>query len=165
MPRNGGSLVDTVAGTVRDRNGVIYPLERLVVAGGRLYYARSIAPNPLFSYHERWLLPEQNWVVNRFAFHPHRLPSIDWYIETDLIEVDGALWRVSDGYLDVGLFEGRRYYLEDADELADGIAAGDIPLAEGLVALRALNQLCLALERHHYSGHALLREYAPGLPH
>lgn len=166
MPRNQGSVVDTQALTVRDRNGLTYPIERLEVAQGRLFYARAIAGNDLFFYQERWLIPDQGWVVNRFTFHEHlRATAIDWYMETDRVEVAGSTWRVSDGYLDLGVYDGSRYELDDADELADGIAAGEITVAEGLAALHALNTLCKALHRLHFSGESLLREYAPGLPH
>lgn len=164
MPRNHGSLVDTVAHTVRDRNGVTYPVEDLRVIGDCLYYARPTPGNPLFFYQERWLLPEHGWVINRFDFHEHlRATAIDWYMETDRVEVDETRWQVSDGYLDLNVYEGSRYELEDAGELADGIHAGEIPLRDGLATLHALDALCQALRRHHFSGVALLYEYAPGL--
>jgi predicted RNA-binding protein associated with RNAse of E/G family len=163
MPRNGGAVVDTEMRQVCDRNALWYPLDELVVDGGTLYYARPIEGNALFSYHWRWLLPEQAWVINRFRFHAHVLDPMDWYIETDLIDVDGPLWRVRDGYLDIEVFEGVRYELRDADELAEGLATGDIPLAETIIALESLNRLCVALRRHRFSGWSLLEEFAPGL--
>jgi predicted RNA-binding protein associated with RNAse of E/G family len=164
MARNGGAVLDTAARQVRDRNGTWYPLDELAVAGGALYYARPIEGSDLLTYQECWLLPEQAWVVNRFRFHDHLPHLLDWYIETDMTEVDGPLWRIRDGYLDIRVLDGSRYEIEDADELAEGLAAGDIPMADDVLALAALNRLCVALHRHHFSGAALLAEYAPELP-
>jgi len=164
MPRNGGKLVNVAARTVRDRNRTVYPTARLELGADGLYYARPIATSRTFHYHECWLLPAQGWVISRFAFLPGQR-EVDWYIETDRIEVSGPLWQVEDGYLDLFVFDGSRYEVLDADELADGIEAAEIPLAEALGALRSLNALCGELRRLDFSGAALLREYAPDLPH
>lgn len=164
MARN-GYVVDAVGGTVGGPDGDTYALDRVEVVNGRLFYARPIAENASIFYQDLWLLPVQGWAITRFAFHEHlRATSIDWKMEPDRVEREGPLWRVSDGYLDLDVYEGSRYDLDDADELADAIAAGAISLAEGLGTLHALNALCKALRRHGYSGHSLLREYAPGLP-
>jgi predicted RNA-binding protein associated with RNAse of E/G family len=143
---------------------VWYPLDRLVVADVALYYARPIAGSEHFHYHERWLLPEQAWSVSRFTFHDHFKDRVDWYIEMDFIELEGGLWRVRDGYLDVAVWEGSRYEVWDADELAEGMLAGEISVEEAAVALDSLNRLGLALKRNGHSGAALLAEFAPGLP-
>jgi predicted RNA-binding protein associated with RNAse of E/G family len=164
MPRNGGSTVDAAAKTIRDRNGRTYALEDVVVADDLLYFHRRLK-NDYFWYQERWLIPARGWVVNRFAFQPHRLElAIDWYIETDVIERDGGRWHVRDGFLDVFVDEGRRYHVDDADELADAIERGELPLAEATAALRALDSLCDELRANGCSGAALLRDHAPGLP-
>ncbi|MHB8577392.1 MAG: hypothetical protein ACYDCQ_18935 [Dehalococcoidia bacterium] len=161
----GGYVVDAAARTVGGPGGDTYALDRVEVVQGRLFLARSIANNASIFYHESWIMPVQGWVITRWAFHEQlRATAIDWKMEPNQVEVDGPLWRVSDGFLDLDVYEGSRYDLDDADELADALAAGTISLAEGLVALHALNTLCKALRRHGYSGHSLLREYAPGLP-
>ncbi len=164
MKRNPGCTVDTATARVLERDGRWYQLERLVVAGDTLYYGRPVADVPLFTYHERWLLPACGWAVSRFVFAIGVSAPLDWYIETDLIEVSGTQWRVRDCYLDVELYEGVRYELRDADELAAGLRAREIPLAEALAALESLHRLCAALRTHHFSGPALLRAFAPGLP-
>jgi len=164
MPRNRGSVVDTRARTVRDRNGVTYPLDALAVSAHGLYHARPLDQNEHFYYHERWVLPGPGWLINRFAFHDHRTDKIDWYIETDLIEIDGDRWIVQDGYLDILIDEGVRYQVEDADELAEGMAAGEISIDHAMAALHAFDRLCRALRDNGCSGFALLAEYAPGLP-
>jgi predicted RNA-binding protein associated with RNAse of E/G family len=110
------------------------------------------------------LLPKQSLAVSRMAFHPHRTNAVDWYIETDLIDVSGGTWNVRDGYLDVCVVEGLRYDVEDAGELADAVRDGDIPLSDALEALRALDLLCQTLRTNGCSGHALLRQFAPSLP-
>lgn len=164
MARNPGSVIDVTSRRVCDRDGRWHALDDLTLADGALYYARPIAGNALFSYHHRWLLPDQMWVVNRFAFHSHVPDPLDWYIETDLIDVAGPLWRVRDTYLDVEVYDGLRYELRDAGELAEGITSGEIPVTEAAAALDALDRLCAALHRHQFSGSALLAELVPNLP-
>jgi predicted RNA-binding protein associated with RNAse of E/G family len=161
----GGYVVDTVERTVGGPAGGPHGLDRLEVANDGLFYARAIPADANISYQETWLISLQGWAITRFAFHEHlRQRSIDWKMELDQVELDGSLWRVSDGYLDLDVYEGTHYDLEDADELANAIVAGAISLAEGMATLHALDTLCKALRRHGYSGQSLLREYAPGLP-
>jgi len=150
---------------VFDRDRVWHPAERLAVADGALYYARPTPGEDHFRAYERWLLPGQMWSVARFNFHDHFTDRVDWYIEMDFIEVEGGIWRVRDGYLDVAVWEGSRYEVWDADELAEGMLAGEISVEEVARALDSLKRLGLALKRNGYSGAALLAEYAPGLPH
>ncbi len=69
-----------------------------------------------------------------------------------------------DCYLDVAVFEGSRYEVLDADELAQGLTAGDISVEEAARALESLNRLCRLLASNGFSGAALLAELAPGLP-
>lgn len=167
VKRNGGTIVDLAQGTVSDReDGWVVP-DRLIVGATGLYYARPFPENyRLLTYHERWLLPAQGWSVSRFQFDPRREIRQDWYIEPDIIEISrsGSLWRVRDVYVDVDVYEGVRYELHDADELAAGLAAGEISVADTVVALNALAALCAELKRNGFSGRALLAEFAPGLP-
>ncbi len=162
MPRNAGSVVDTRALTVLDRDGRLHPLNRMELADGVLYHARFVDFH-LFDYHERWLLPEHGWAISRLRFFgdPHQ----DWYIEPDLIAVEDHLWTVRDGYLDVNVDEGQRYWLDDADELAEGLGAGDITLVEAMAVLSSFHSLQRALRECNYSGQALLDRYAPDLAH
>lgn len=142
-----------------------FALDRVSVVQGRLFYARPISASATISYQETWLIPDQNWAITRFTFHEHlRGAPFDWKMEPDSIQVDGAQWRVSDRYLDLVVYDGVRCTLEDADELADALSAGEITLAAGSQALRTLDSLCKALHRLGYAGQALLNEYAPGLP-
>jgi predicted RNA-binding protein associated with RNAse of E/G family len=163
MPRNAGSTVDAAARTVRARDGVTYPLDDVVVAGDLVYLARP-GTSEAFWYMERWTIPSQSWVVNRFAFNPHRTDAVDWYIEPDVIERDGDLWRITDAFIDVDVYEGQRYHVDDADELGDALASGEITPAEAAAALRALDRLCDELRDNGCSGAALLRRHAPALP-
>jgi uncharacterized protein len=164
MPRNAGSTVDAAARTVRARDGVTYPLDDVVVAGDLVYLARP-GTSEAFWYIESWLLPGQSWVVSRFAMYPdHPYAALDWYIETDGIERDGDLWRVTDVFIDVDVYEGQRYHVDDADELGDALASGEITPAEAAAALRALDRLCDELRDNGCSGAALLRRHAPALP-
>ena len=162
--RNPGLSVDLKAKRVCDRDGAWYPLDDLIVSGGALYYARQVDDSRHFSYYERWLVPAHGLVFSRPRFHPHIGAAFDWYIETDFTSIDGECWQVRDGYLDLEVWEGRRYHLLDAHELAEGLAAGEISVSEVIHALDALGRLCEALKRTDFSVPAVLAEYAPGLP-
>jgi predicted RNA-binding protein associated with RNAse of E/G family len=63
------------------------------------------------------------------------------------------------------IYEGRRYEVQDADELADALETGEITLAEAASALRSLHTGTGILAGNGCSGAALLTRYAPGLPH
>ena len=170
--RHQGSTIDVETQRVRDRDGNSYAAENLVVAHGALYYERHIGSRDpaqrqlgqQFYHQQRWVLPAHGWVFNRFAFFADFPRPVDWYIETELITVGGPLWRIADGYLDVEVFEGVRYEVDDAHELAEGMLCGDISLDDAAAALTSLHELCQALERLDFSGAALLAKYAPGLP-
>lgn len=165
MARHQGSLVDVSARTHRGRRGAVSALDDLVLGGGGLYFTGHFPDNPRFRRFERWALPDQGWVIGRFEAYPGQRPMAeDWYVDLDAISVDGAVWRIEDRLLDIGVFEGRFYRIEDLDELADSIERGEIGVPEATAALRSLHELTRALERLDFSGAALLREYAPGLP-
>ena len=164
VPRNPGLSVDLATKLVRDRDGGWYPLDDLIVSGDALYYARPVDDSLHFSYYERWLVPARSLVFSRPRFHPHIEAAFDWYIETDFTSIDGQCWQVRDGYLDLEVWEGRRYHLQDAHELAEGLAAGEISVSETVHALDALGRLCEALKRTDCSVRAVLAEYAPRLP-
>jgi predicted RNA-binding protein associated with RNAse of E/G family len=161
--RHRGCVVDTEQRRVCDRDGEWYPLDRLEVAGRTLYYARPLHFEVL-TYHERWLIPDEGWSISRFQFTPLETDPVDWYIEMELIDVEGPLWTVLDGYLDMFVWEGHRARLDDADELGDGLAAGSISVEEAATVLRSLDRLCDELHDNGNSGVALLGKYAPGLP-
>lgn len=163
--RNGGAIIDVRARTVRERNGLTYPIEHLSLGDHGLYYGRPTdRDHRYWWYQERWVIPSVPVVVNRFAFHAHRTDAIDWYIEADMVDVDGDEWRIGDGYLDILLQEGSHYDLDDAGELADGIALSEITIADAITALRSLDRICVMLRANGHSGYALLRELAPSLP-
>jgi predicted RNA-binding protein associated with RNAse of E/G family len=162
--RHDGRLVDVERRLERDRQGRWHPAERLQRSECGLFYGRAWADHPHFTYSEAWLLPAQGWAVTRFTFRPDAPVKPDWYLEVDAIEVQGSRWHQRDGYLDFFLFEGARYELQDADELAEGMAAEHITPAEVIATLAALDGLCRALHRLRFSGTALLAEFAPDLP-
>ncbi|MGA7672061.1 MAG: hypothetical protein WBW04_16660 [Nitrolancea sp.] len=158
-------VIDTVTRTVG--NGTYGPiaLNRLNVSADVLYYAGRIAPGGNSYQQETWILASQGWSVTRFRNDGNGpTPAFDWKLEPDWAEKHDRHWQIRDGYLDLVLFEGTRYYLEDADEFADALTDGRLTLNEGTNVLRSLNELCLALTRHDYSAASLLEEYAPGLP-
>ena len=146
-----------------DRDGEWYPLDRLEVAGNTLYYARPLDFD-ILKYHERWLIPGQGWSISRFQFTPLEPDPVDWYIETELMSVDGPLWTVRDGFLDMMLWEGQRSRLDDADELGEAVEDGFLSPQEAAAILRSLDRLCDELHENGNSGAALLAKYATDLP-
>ncbi len=159
------TLVQIADQTECDRAGIVRPIDRIVVGDGRLYYARQSPEHPRRSSFERWLLPEQGWVVSRF--HPMATAQpygFDWYIDIDHVKPGVDTWRIDDRFLDLVVTDGRGYELLDADELADGIEASAIDGQETVAALRSLHALVTALRRLQFSGAALLAECAPELP-
>src|SRR5690606_6396934 len=98
-----GSIVDLATPTVRDRDGLSHALERVEIVDGVLYHARPVAYRT-FDYHERWVLPVQGWVLNRFRWLVE--PELDWYIEPELISIEDDCWTIRDGLLELWVFEG-----------------------------------------------------------
>lgn len=151
--------------TVSARDGLFYPIDRLAVSDGALYFGRHGANNPGIAYQERWLLPDQGWVVIRWTMHPEAEPfAYDWYVDIDRVDIDGEHWTITDRYLDLIVREGHGYEVLDADELAEAVGSGAIILPDALSSLRSLDALCKALRRHDFSMLSLLQELAPGLP-
>jgi uncharacterized protein len=157
--------IDLAHREVNGRDGLLYPIDRLERTTNALYFSRVGAQHPDIAYQERWLLPALGCVVIRWTMRERVEPfDYGWYIDLDAIEVTDEHWTVTDRYLDLIVFEGERYRVLDADELADAVEASAIALPDALDALRALNTLSVALGRHGNSVAALLAEYAPGLP-
>jgi predicted RNA-binding protein associated with RNAse of E/G family len=166
MPRNAGATIDPITERVLDRDGRWHDVQHLTKSPSGLFYERPLEPHPgrILLHHQRWVLPEHGWVINRHRFAPHAERPVDFYIEPDIITVDSSGWRIQDAYLDVFVLEGNRYEIDDADEFGEALAAGDITVAEAALALDAFSRLLRALERHGFSGRRLLAEYAPDLP-
>lgn len=165
MPRNPGATIDTDRRAVLDRDGVWHPLDELHVAGNTLYYARPLEfPGITFDYHRRWVLLDQQWSISQLRFFPGAENAIDWYIEPDNIEREGALWSVRDAFLDVLVHEGVRYEVEDAGELAEALRDGAIAVDDATRALMAFDALVEELRRNGCSGAKLLGDFAPALP-
>jgi hypothetical protein len=140
-------------------------LDRVEVANGNLYCARHVDDEETFTYRETWIIPDKCWTLSRFTFREDFRPDLDfWKIEPDPAVLDGLVWRVADGFLDINLFEGSHYHLEDADEFADALATGELSSSAAVEILNALDALCRELLANGYSGEKILSRYAPGLP-
>lgn len=161
----GGYWVDTVhrvAGRLDIERRV---LDRVEIADGNLYCARHVDDEETFTYRETWIIPDKCWTLSRFTFREHFRPDLDfWKIEPDPAIVDGPVWRVADGFLDLGVYEGSHYDLQDADEFADALSAGELTPGAAVEILNALDSLCRELLANGYSGQKILKQYAPGLP-
>lgn len=165
MSRHLGMLFDLGTNSCRDRAGNTAPMDAVVRVGAALYVAGRFVRDHRFAAYQQWIMPGQGWVVGRFVARPGMPPMrMDWYVDLDAVTVRGDVWHVEDRLLDLCIFEGQRYEVQDADELADCLADGTIAPAEAIAALRSLDALCRALERLRFSGVALLAEFAPGLP-
>ena len=109
-------------------------------------------------------MPGPGWVVNRFRFLPTASRTFDWYVEPEIVEADGHRWTIRDGYVDVYVWDGVRYEVEDVGELADGMTSGAITAHDAVRVLHSLDRLCQALLENGLSGRALLERFAPDLP-
>lgn len=157
--------IDLVNRTVTGRDGLAHPLDRCVLAGDAMYFARHGAADPRIAYQERWVLPAQGWVVIRWTLHEGAEPTgFDWYVDIDRVDTGEGQWTVTDRYLDLIAREHNGYEVLDADELAEAVESAAITVAEAVATLRALESLCSGLRRHDFSMRALLAEVAPGLP-
>jgi predicted RNA-binding protein associated with RNAse of E/G family len=172
VPRNRGAEIDVAGRRVRDRDGQWHAITDLAVAASGLYFVRepdeidAVDPHRgrLRWPYERWLLPDAGWTATRHALPADHDDRLDWYIEPEIITATDAGWAIRDAYIDVRVYEGQRYLVDDADEFAEALAAGEMSVEEAVVTLQSLDRLCRALQRLRFSGHALLREFAPGLP-
>lgn len=164
MARHHSELVDPAAGTAIDRLGRRVPLTAVAVGNGTLYYSRVTPPNLTIGAIERWVLPEQGWVLNRFDWLPEARRWMDWYIDIDATTVEDGRWRIDDRLLDVAVVHRSRYLVLDADELADALSERSIALSDAAAALRAQQTLCHLLEELEYDVPALLARFAPELP-
>ena len=88
----------------------------------------------------------------------------DWYIDIAAIDLAEDVWRVSDHYIDVTVFDGQRYELLDLDEFAEALEGGSLSDREGIAALRSTHRLCAELEELDFSVPSLLERHAPALP-
>ena len=89
---------------------------------------------------------------------------LDWYIEPDLIEVHGEEVHIIDGFLDVEVYEGSRYEVDDIDEFAGAVADRTLSMEEGLAVLASFHRISTELRLNGFRGTALLAKWAPDLP-
>ncbi len=160
-----GFSIDARSGTHRDRFGLATPVATCVRSEHGLYVAGRLPGHPHLLAYQHWLLPDQGWVVGRFAVPERkRPPPGDWYIDLDAVHLSGDVWQVEDRLVDVAVFDGHRYEIFDLDEFVDCIEGGSLSQEEGFAVLRSLHELCVALEDVKFSGAALIERYAPDLP-
>ena len=150
---------------VVDRGGETCLAEALETADGALYVRHPSRDHPRIETLERWLLPSLGCMVHRWTLRPGAKPyGFDWYVDVDRITAAEHCWLVNDRFLDVIVHEGRDYEVIDADEMAEALEAGLMPVEEAVATLRALDGVTAGLRRHGWSVAALLAELAPGLP-
>ncbi len=165
MARNNGSAIDVGRRVLRERDRNFYPVDRAEAARSGAYYTRgAVMEWESFERQERWILPEAGLSVARFDWKPTARRQPSWYIEPDLITVSGDVFDTRDGFLDLEVYEGVRYEVEDLDEFAEALASGEITFDEGQMVMMAFHRLLTALRQNGMSGEALLRELAPDLP-
>lgn len=154
---------------LHDRLGRTVPALDLAIAGNAMYFRTEPwhhadpTVESRIRQHERWALPDLQLFVHRFTLLDGTMPY-DWYVDLDRITVSGGIWTIEDQLLDVEIYEGRRYLVRDADELAEALENGAMSPAEATAALRSLHALAGILTDNGFSGAALLAKFAPGLP-
>jgi uncharacterized protein len=159
------TIVDFTRSTYLDKGGEAYQLTSCIRSNDGAYVAGPAHSQERVAAFQRWLLPEAGWMVGRPLMHPGIEPfRWDWYIDIVAIDVTEDVWRVSDRYIDVTVFENHRYELLDLDEIAEAMEAGSLSSAEGIAALRSTHHLRAELKELDFSVPSLLERHAPALP-
>ena len=166
MHRHATTTLDAAAKLLHARDGVTYPVVCVVRGAESLYCEPLLDGDAPYGRRQCWLIPSHGWVINRLVDRPTSAgpAPFDWYIDIDRIAVDGDGWMLADGLLDLIVIEGVRGTLLDADEFADDLADGTVPVDEAAELLRSLHTLQTMLARLDWSVAALLAEIAPDLP-
>jgi predicted RNA-binding protein associated with RNAse of E/G family len=164
LPRSLGSVVNVIERTVRYKDGQIYRLDDFELSDQGLYYRRPEVNSAKVTSHECWLIPSLNMSLSRWDWRTGFDGHFEWYIEPDLVIVVGGEVRVLDGFIDVEVYEGVRYEVDDIDEFTEALGSGELPLSEGLEVLTSFHRISKELRQNGFVGAELLSRLAPGLP-
>lgn len=114
-----------------------------------LYVARDFVGHPRIRHWQAHLLPVQNLVVCRYAFHGHR--EHDYYIDVAQITREGDVWSVRDLYLDIVLHDGLGAEIVDTDELLAAWEAGFLTGVELRQAIEVAHRTVSELAHTEYT--------------
>jgi predicted RNA-binding protein associated with RNAse of E/G family len=135
-------LFDVAAMTNTDNKGFVRAVDRYETTEFGLYMARPIVGHPDLAYMRTWLLPEHGLRVSRWVPHPGMRLDHDVYI--DIADVEkGPVWRTTDLYLDILVFDHESLGVHDIDEVLEARTAG---LLDPVTVQRAFERTFAAVE-------------------
>jgi len=152
-------IFDVAAGINIDNKGLERRVDVYREEPFGLYMSREVVEHPTSFWIESYLLPDLGIRVSKWKWKPGEPAEHDYYIDIVTIEHDGALWRVTDYYLDIIVARGSRPELVDIDELTLALHEGLIDPKEAERALRTSHAAMAGLAENGYSMDAWLRTY------
>jgi predicted RNA-binding protein associated with RNAse of E/G family len=118
-------LFDLAAMTNTDPKGFVRAVDTYRQTDFGLYLGRPVDGHPHISYFRSWLLPEHGLRVGRWLAHPGQVLNHDVYI--DIVDVEpGPVWRTTDLYLDVLVYDHKGLRVLDIDEVLEAHATGHL---------------------------------------
>ncbi len=142
------SLLDTATGRYRTPRGRVAAIDRFEPRGSVLYFAAPEVDNPRLRSLECWVLPHRSLRVLRWELlDPATATEADFDYYIDFCRIDTFPGRVemTDDYLDVKVWHGKRLSVADVDELLAAVAAGFIGSDEAQRVIESAFEVAVAV--------------------
>ena len=137
-------------------NTGIRAVERYQVHAAGLAVVRPFTAHPRIRAWQAHLLPALGLQVCRYEFHGPR--EHDYYIDLATISEAGGVWTLTDHYLDVLVWEGRRAELIDEDEFLAAVQAGYLSAVQARTVRAQAQALLGGLAKHGHDLQAYLAD-------
>ena len=128
-----------------------YSLEICETRRNGLYFRTGDVGNPRWHFMEAHILPKLAIQIARFDWREDKGGDYDFYIDIVRVNETGERWVVTDLYLDILVYEGRKLTIEDTDEYLAAIAEGKLTPADAEHALEVTHQTANDLAKNGYS--------------
>ncbi len=142
---------DGVSGTMRNRGGDIRRLDAHSITEFGFYGQRMFHRPASRAVGQRmWLLPALGLRVISWIKRPGAKDVEDYYIDIAAITANGGLFHMTDYYLDIRVWEGKRAELIDNDEFIAAITAGHLDADQAQQAMADAYRAVDGIARHGY---------------
>jgi predicted RNA-binding protein associated with RNAse of E/G family len=140
--------------------GEDYRIHRWAAHGSDLYFERPYVKSGVRYARHTWVYPAKGITISKMIPQEGHPPFwCDWYIDIVRAGRAGAVWTVTDLFMDVGVHEGRAYTLKDVDEVGEALTERILSRQDAAYILHALHDVTHDLKDNGYSGVALLGAY------
>ena len=131
-----------------------------------LHFGIGDVGDPAWTGLQAAILPKLNIQVTRFEWRKDVPGGYDYDFYIDVLRVDqtGEVWQVTDLYLDILIYEGRRLTVTDTGEYLEAIAEGKLGRADAEHALSVTHETLNALARNGHSLNLFLKQRGVELP-